>query len=61
MISAANFAAGAQQLLARLAACGESSGGGDSSDGGGIGDGGCGGVWEWRPIRSAFNRGPVSC
>lgn len=53
MISAADFAAGAQQLVARLAACG------DSSDGGGGGDNG-GSGWEWRPIRSAFHRGPVS-
>ena len=59
MISAADFAAGAQQLLARLAACGESTGGGD---GGGGGDGsGSSGSWVWRPIRSAFNHGPVSC
>ena len=62
MISAADFAAGAQQLLARLAACGESGGGGGGSDGGdGSGSSGSSGSWEWRPIHSAFNHGPVSC
>lgn len=42
MISAANFATGAQQLGALLAAAG-----------------GGGATWQWQPIRSAFDRGPV--
>jgi hypothetical protein len=49
MISAADFAAGAQQLVLRLAAYDDSYKSGDGGSG-----------WEWRLIRSAFHRRPVS-
>lgn len=45
MISAADFAAGAQQLVTALACCQGS--GGEAA-------------WRWQPISSVFDRGPVS-